>query len=343
MSDVKYKLRQNFSMVLPLQLKERGDYHDALGVLPEFMPPARKGRGFWGKAALEYQTALAVDGVNEQARAEAMRDAFVRAGYEDYEGFHAAPIRFIPKDQTYMEFAAEQGGDVLPIGYNRQDISAVTLPLRTAYCYAISAANRNSIGTMTQNLYGMATSLRGKLHLVTLRSETELVQDFDSVYRDDADLMDLLILLKAEFTQRSALKKELTAEKADVFPVIRERFGLLFVFIDSMHDFLERVYDKHDEDYYPLVELFWKQGKGLGVYFIAGFEPNVYGSNQYREAYKLFVSHGTGIHLGGQLDKQKLIDIPFLSRDDYKPKESSEGIMMLDDRTVSVYVPPNRF
>jgi S-DNA-T family DNA segregation ATPase FtsK/SpoIIIE len=343
MSDVKFKLRQNFNMTLPLQLAERGDYHDALGVMPEFLPPARKGRGLWGKETLEYQVAFAVEGENEQARAENMRAAFTRAGYHSYSGYRAKPIRFIPKDQTYKEFAAENGNsEVLCVGYDRQDISAVVLPLREVYCYAVSAPNRKGVEYMTQNLTEAAAALKAKRHLAALRYEADSSVEWDGVYRDDAGLLNLLVLLKAEFTQRSALRKELAADRADTFAAIRERYGLFFVFIDSMHDFLDRVYDVHEEDYYPLVELFFKQGRGLGVYFIAGFEPNVYSSDMYREAYKLFAGYGTGVHLGGQLDKQKLFDIPFPSREDYKPRDPSEGITVVDDRFVNVYIPPNR-
>jgi S-DNA-T family DNA segregation ATPase FtsK/SpoIIIE len=178
--------------------------------------------------------------------------------------------------------------------------------------------------------------------MAALRYEADSAVAWDGVYRDAAGVLDLLVLLKSEFSRRSSLRKELAAEKANVFAAIREQCGLLFVFIDSMHDFLELVYDAHEEDYHPLVELFFKQGKGLGVYFIAGFEPNVYSSDMYREAYKLFTGYGTGVHLGGQLDKQKLFDIMFPSREDYKPKEPSEGLTVIDDRIVNVYVPPSR-
>lgn len=343
MSDVKFKLRQNFNHVLPLQLAERGDYHDALGVMPEFLPPARKGRGLWGKEALEYQAAFAVEGENEQIRAENMRSDFSRTGYAQHGGFRARPIQFIPKDQTYADFLAEAATkEDICIGYNTKDISIVTLSLRSVYCYAVSAANRKGTDNMLRNLIDAAAFLEGKRYMAALRYDPDPTVSFDGVYRDDAGIFNLLTLLKDEFTMRSAMRKEIAQSNPDCFSAIREAYGLCFVFIDSMNDFLNIIYDTHEEDYYPLVELFFKQGKGLGVYFIAGFEPSVYSSNMFRDAYKLFTEHGTGIHLGGQLDKQKLFDIPFLSRESVKVLNITDGLTVVDDQLAGVFVPSNR-
>jgi S-DNA-T family DNA segregation ATPase FtsK/SpoIIIE len=342
MSDVRFKLRQNFGAVLPLQLAERGDYHDALGVMPEFLPAALKGRGLWGKESLEYQVALAVGGENERVRAENIRAALARAGYADYDGYRAEPIRFIPKDRVYGDFIAEKGDpDSLCVGYNTRDITVHSLPLRSLYCYAVSAANRKSMENMTRNLTQAAGALGGKLYIAALRYEPDPKTGFAGVYRDAAEIFDLLVLLKDEFSRRSESRKKLAATGGDYFAAIREEYGLLFVFIDSMNDFLNLVYEPHEEEYYPLVELYFKQGKGLGVYFIAGFDQQLYNANMFKESYKLFAGHGTGIHLGGQLDKQKLYDIPFLSREHITALDMTDGLTVIDDQFASVFVPPN--
>ena len=109
-----------------------------------------------------------------------------------------------------------------------------------------------------------------------------------------------------------------------------------------MNDFLNCIYEEREESYNPIVELFFKQGKGLGIYFIAGFESSVYGTNMYKDAYQIFVEHGTGIHLGGRLDQQKLIDIPGFSTEIIKPKDISEGVVQIDDQIVKVFIPKNK-
>ncbi len=342
MSDVRFKLRQNFSTALPLQLAERGDYHDALGIMPEFLPAALKGRGLWGRESLEYQVAFAVEGENEQVRAENIRTAFTRAGYADYDGFRAEPIRFIPKDRTYRDFIEERGNpDSLYIGYNTQDITVHSLALRSLYCYAISAANRKGLENMMRNMTEAAGVLGARRHIAALRYDPDPAIAYDGIYRDAAGIHELLVLLKDEFTRRSAIRKELSAENGDYFTAIREKHGLLFVFIDSMNDFLNLVYEPHEEEYHPLVELFFKQGKGLGIYFVAGFDQQIYSSNMFKDAYKLFVEHGTGIHVGGQLDKQKLYDIPFLSREHITALEITDGLTVIDEQFAKIFVPPH--
>ena len=339
MSDIKFKLRQNFTTTLTLQLAERGDYHDALGVMPEFMPPHGKGKGLWGKEAFEYQTALAVSGENEQVRAEKIRKTFEDAGYFNYNGFRASTLRSIPKDQTFSEFIDDnKTSDGILIGYNKDDVSIMTLPLETTYCISISASNRKCMESLQHNLTRSAASLNAKLYSISLKYAPDAAFVFDGVYRNGDDLLNLLVLLREEFTQRSATKK---SQPQTTFDTIREQCGLLFVFIDSMEEFLNTIYEEREENYYPLIELFFKQGKELGCYFISRFEPSVYSAGMFRDAYKLFASHGCGIHTAGQLDKQKHIDMPFITRDQSMTQDTTEGVVQADEQLYSVFIPKN--
>ena len=343
MSDIKYKLRQNFDYTLPLLLAERGDYHEALGRMPDFMPAPKKGRGLCGKDSLEYQAALAVSGENEQVRSEKMREEFSAIAEKYAGGFCAQPIRSISKEEIYSQFLSKnKSNNNIPLGYDTEDISVISSPLATSYTFAISAVNRKAIDSMLKNMADAALAFKGKRHLISLKYDPLPGVDFDGIYRDSDDMVNLLTLLKTEFTQRSTLKKEFTGANSDFFDHVKNEYGLLFVFIDSINDFLNIVYDEHEEEYFPLVELFLKQGKGFGIYFVAGFELSAYGANMYRDAYKLYTDECVSIHLGGQLDKQKLLDIPFLSREDTKPRGLSDGIIEHDSRLIRIFIPPNR-
>ncbi|MCL2287249.1 MAG: type VII secretion protein EssC [Firmicutes bacterium] len=342
MSDIKFKLRQNFTNTLTLQLAERGDYHDALGVMPQFLPPAGKGRGLWSKETFEYQTVLAVDGDNEQIRAEKIRANFAATGYANYSGFRARPLRSIPKDQIFEDFIKEHGSNnAIAIGYNKDDVSIVSLPLELTYCVAISSSVRKAMESLQQNILKAIAFKDAKLHSVSLKYSPDPTAAFDGIYRNGDDLLNLLLLLRDEFTKRSSIRK--AHEQPDsAFATIREQCGLLFVFIDSMDDFLKVIYEEREDNYYPLVEVFFKQGKGLGCYFISRFEPSVYINGSFREAYKLFLSHGCGIHTGGQLDKQKHIEIPLLTREYTQVQEITEGMTLFDEQLISLFVPKNQ-
>jgi len=338
LNDVKYKLRQNFTSVLPLQLTERGDYYDALGIMPEFMPDSRKGCGLWGKEMIEFQGALAVEGENEQLRTENIRAGFTI--YAEYTGFRAKAVNSIPKDQLFDGFISAHGNqDALCIGYNKENISPVAYALDQVYCFGASASNNKGSENIMRNLTDYAQYLNGNCHVVALKHSPPAE---GSVYRNGDEMFNLLVLLKEEFTRRSAVRKSGEFKPEEIFPAIREKFGLLFVFIDSMEEFLSTIYQDREESYSTLVELFFKQGKGLGCYFIARFEPSVYSTGIYREAYKLFTGHGTGIHVGGQLDKQKLIDIPFLTREHTQKLDISQGVALWEDQHINTFVPKNQ-
>ena len=57
-----------------------------------------------------------------------------------------------------------------------------------------------------------------------------------------------------------------------------------------------------------IVELFFKEGKQLGIVFMAGFVPGFNSSSYYTQACKNFVQYRTGIHMGGRLNEQRLFE-----------------------------------
>ncbi|MCL2015582.1 MAG: type VII secretion protein EssC [Defluviitaleaceae bacterium] len=348
MSDVKFKLRQNFATMYPLRLAERGDYHDALGRMPEFMPSNNKGRGLFGAEALEYQVALPVAGENEQIRADNIRAELAKK--DIYKGKKARAIKALPKNQTYTEFVESQQNtdksyDNFYIGYKKEDVSVIEYPLSKLFCYAASAASRKGteflLNTITDYATIMARNVEYpvKKYLIELKHET--TKTYDTVYKTAPEILNIIVLIRDSFAERHQYSKTLE-KSANVFTEIRKQFGLIFVFIDSMNDFINTVYDvklEDEEHFYPTVEMLLKGGKGYGIYFIAGFEPNVYTANAYKEVYKLFTQDETGIHVGGRLDQQKLINIPFLTREQMNATELFDGVTVIDEQMIDVFIP----
>ncbi|MCL1987601.1 MAG: type VII secretion protein EssC [Firmicutes bacterium] len=349
MSDIRFKLRQNFNTIFPLRLQERGDYHDALGHMPEFMPPNNKGCGLFGADSLEYQVALPVAGENEQIRTENIKEEFTKN--DVYKGKKARTIKALPKNQTFSEFIKQQKdiAENLYIGYNKEDVSVVSYPLNKLFSFAVSGASRKATELMMSNFNLAVTAIASnssypvKKYLLALKSEN--TPAFDEVFRENKGMYDLIIKLMDEFGERHQIRKTVK-NPAEIFTKIRAEKGLIFVFIDSMNDFLSALYeykhDNEDEDHavpYVQMESFLKMGKGYGIYFIAGFEASVYNANSYKETYRLFTQDDTGIHVGGKLDAQKLVNIPFVNREQMKATDPSNGVTIIDEQIIEIFVP----
>lgn len=155
----------------------------------------------------------------------------------------------------------------------------------------------------------------------------------------------MLLLLKEEFTKRNQWRKQYPeGRSAKTFAAdLQKEFRPMFFIIEDFGAFLECVYGSHGtEAYYPITELFFKEGAGLGIWFIAGMEAGKSASAPYSLAYKYFTQAHRGIHMGGQLNMQKLFqfDLPVSAQtarwDDHM------GCFMEEDRVYRVYVPWSR-
>ena len=348
LNDIKYKLRQNFSTILPLALAERTDYMEALGGMPHYVPTQYKGRGL-NADMLEFQVAFAAAGDNERDRADCMRREFEGLGLYQ-ASLRAEEIRYIQKDMVYADFLStpqvrgETAEDCICIGYRQQDISIAKIMLPTTYCYAVGAASSKGVVNFMLNLVEAGRRIKARQHMVCLRHNALADEDLEGVYRTGEDIYYLLIKMKEEFSQRSGARKQFIKDNPskDSFGYMNSRFDKIFVVIDSMNDYCDVVYAKQVEDYSAIMELFIKQGAGLGIYFFAGFEQAVYTSgNFFKPLCKSFLEHGGAIHLGGKLDQQKLFPVQMSMSEQMKPREYTTGYIVEEDEVRVIFIPPN--
>lgn len=315
-ADIRYKIRQNFTKIIPLQLMEKGDYLDVLGKSPAVMPGAITGRGLVAfHDILEFQTALPALGTAELERRQNMTMYFEEY-VKTYHGCCAKRIPVLPDKKSFAEVLEDFGDFVtekrLPLAYEMETITPVSIELQTTYCYGVSGTGVGAINNVYKNTLYVANMARFSIHFVNLNSEFSGLQNRCemNIYHDQDRIYELLLLMKKEFKARSARKKQLIAEGNENFcPVIVQEFQPMLVLLDDFDRFIQQIYDSsYKEAMNNIVELFFKEGKQLGIVFMAGFVPGFNSSSYYTQACKNFVQYRTGIHMGGRLNEQRLFE-----------------------------------
>lgn len=346
LGDVRYKLRQNFSNVLTLCAAEKSDYREAWGVSAEFIPKSIKGRGLIlsGGHLLEYQTALPCDGDNESERYEIITDMIADFNSRDISLEAAEKIKTIPLSQSYEEFLDEFASDeIIPVGYNTDDISVYGISITGTFCYAVSEIGTKGISLVLNNILMAAKRANMHINIIKLKNEIKLRTDLaDNVCRDAKAITELIMSFRETFNQRATDKKQFLQDHpdGDFAEYLCKKYDKHIVIIDSMSEFLNVIYDTSNETkLHPFVEVYFKNGLGMGVYFIAGFDASVYGSSYYQIACKNFVEYKKGIHLGGRYDKQKLIDVNMTMSQMTKPADYFTGISNDNGGEVKIFVP----
>ena len=128
-----------------------------------------------------------------------------------------------------------------------------------------------------------------------------------------------------------------------LYSTLKKEFAQLFFIIDDFTAFLELVYKSHGtESYFPITELFFKEGKGLGIYFIAGIDTGNSASAVYTQAYKNFTNEKKGIHLGGQLNQQNLFQFQIPITKQLTRLDDNIGCFVEKETPYSVFIPWNQ-
>lgn len=346
LNDVRYKLRQNFSNILTLVMLEKSDYREAWGVSAEFMPKNTKGRGLIlsDGRLLEYQTALPCRGESESDRYAVISEFINKINDRDSSLSSAEKVKIIPVDQSYKEFFDENfNTDFIPIGYNTDDISVYGLKYTETFCYAVSGAEVKSISLVLNNIIYAAKKLGHTICCVKLKSDIKInTENANDICRDKNSVIDMLVALREEFTARSIDKKRFLSENpdGDFAEYLCEKHEKIFVVIDSMNEFLNMIYDStNTEDMHTVTETYFKNGQGMGIYFIAGFETEIYGQNYFQTACRNFTEYKQGIHLGGRYDKQKLVTVSMPMSQMSKPADFFTGVTNCDGGELKIFIP----
>lgn len=337
LNDMRAKLRQNFSFGIPLRLNERMDYSEVLGSTPAFMPQNRPGSGLTklDGTIVEYQAA-AVSDIKAAASAAKLSPT----------GFSARKIRYIDKEQSFADFYDQARRELpdpekLPYGWNVEPIEPAFIDLRKTFCWFISDTVGKSGRGMLENVLYVMQKEKRTVHYVSLGGSAAAADKDTVIYRNKDEVFELMKYLKSEFTRRTQAKKEALSRdpSTDAQAYLLDSFPRIFVLFDDFNQFTELAYADSENKMYNLMEVLLEKGRGYGIYFIAVWNKAIYSGNYLRPMCRRFSDCGCGVHLGGRLDAQKLIDTGLTLTEQVKPRAPGEGFAVDGMEVRQVFVP----
>ncbi|MCF0113920.1 MAG: hypothetical protein HUJ56_01100, partial [Erysipelotrichaceae bacterium] len=132
---------------------------------------------------------------------------------------------------------------------------------------------------------------------------------------------------------------ETTEEKADYLSQMKP----VYILIDDMGDFMRMLHTKYsnDRNVAAFINMCFGKARFHGVYFIAAITDDDFAENNLREVFRSFIADKEGIHLGGILMEQHVLDLDIGS--DWslnsKPMPIGTGLMKYQGKTIKVMVP----
>lgn len=337
MNDITSRVFENIGTVLCLQLQDKYAYADLLhnnqiDVLPE---TGVKGRGlaFYGKRILEYQTALAVEADNDYQRMEIIADK-CREMRAKWQGKAARRIPEIPQKPVWSVFRAleeyekaVQDDKQLPIAYDASNAEVYGIKLRYTYCYTIYGTSRSG---KTNLLKVCVQSALEKNSIVCVIDSP--AQDFKNYAEDtrvqyatdERSVFDFFKELLPVFKERNTIKNQMLAEEQDddeIFAAMSREIPY-FIFISDLSWFTEFIY-KAELNMKGFLENILAKGSLHNIYFISAMALEDRSNVAGYQIYETFVGYKTGIHLGGKVSSNPILNFDYMS---YAEKEKGEKI-----------------
>lgn len=330
--DMRSRWSQCFATAIPLMLTERADYYNYLGTTPQMMPTGEPGSGLsvYNGSIVQFQSAYVSDLASYTALARPSQT-----------GYRAPQLRYIDKQELYAAYLRQEAvralpADTLPLGWYTRSIRPYALRLWQTFCYFISDVSGAGARAAEANILRCAAEKQLECHIVCASAAVELNPRF-RYYSSYEEVLSLMTYLRDLFKRRAAARREyIAANGADGCEAyLRETFQPVLVLFEDYNAFCAMSYAPGDRISYTEVwETLLKNGKGFGVVFAAIWNKALYQQNFARPACQLFAAYQTGVHLGGKLDAQRVIE-PGLSITELTKTRAPESGFALEGAAVS--------
>lgn len=330
MNEIPGRIGENLKTVLCLELPDRFSYAEALHLPQIPMMPERqvKGRGLvvYENRALEYQTALALAASDDYQRMEKISQVCEEMNCA-WTGRRAQPVPEIPSKPEWEQFAAlddvtaaAAADHLLPVGYNAENAQVYSIDLSRTYCYLIAGAARtgkkNFMKVMLQSAIlkeskiclidgkGLLPGYAGEEKLSYIKNDEELFEYFQQT-------------LTPEFVRRNQWKKTILeegGEEEELYGYTR-REQPVFLFITDLAWFFDTINDakNREKGMKGFMETLMAKGRYHNIFFIGIL--NLEDKNRLRgyPVFANFISGKNGIHFGGNVSQNGLLNFDYLS------------------------------
>lgn len=309
------RIAENIKTVITTEMADKYGYAEVtratgIDVAPE---AGVKGRGIavYGKRALEYQTALAIETPDDYSRLDRIQ-TMSETMAEVWPNRKARPVPEIPEKPVWSEFSQLEefdqkvaDKDMIPTGYDSVNATLTGVDLKQIFTYLITGFARSGKKNYLRVLIQAALHKEADICIIDNDAGTMKIYEEEekvTYVNTEEAIFNYFMGIIPEFKRRDEIKKELVAqdlEETEIYEKLSAEKPI-FVFISDMAWFIKQVYTG-EHKMSGFVENLLDKGRLHNIFFfgVAGLE----GINDvdYQKAFKLFARDKNGIHFGGNV------------------------------------------
>lgn len=324
-AEIPARIGDNIRTVISLSQADKFKYMEVmrvtrLAILPECDVKGR-GLSLAEGRILEFQTALSLESGDDFMRGQMIAKQCKRM-LKAWKGERARKIPEIPENPTLMNLCEEAGyseavksGDYLPTAYRMEDASVYSVALMDTYCYVISGRNHTG-KTNVLKLLLHASGRRGDQICIIETERVELKklgEEYNARYLSDSkEMYEYFKALIPEFSKRNKKKRQYLEEgidEAQIYQRMKEEKAVV-IYIADLGSFFRKIYKPEENvgNMSGFLENILEKGRLHGIYFFGCLSVEEESTLLSYKAYKHYISYKKGIHLGGNLQMQKVFN-----------------------------------
>jgi len=351
-NDIPSRIGDNLRTVISLEQADKFKYMEVirrthLQLIPETNV---KGRGLAviDDRPLEFQTALSLEAEDDFSRGQII-SAECAQMRQAWKGESARRIPEIPEnptlgilEQDYRYRAALQDSTILPYGYHAQDASIAGISLLHNYCLMITGRARSGKTNLLRML--MYAASKRECEMVVFEKKESVFTNFEKACAewnaryvpDKESMFDFFKDLQPEFIRRNKIKRSYIESGLDEMNVIEKMAEQkpMFFFIDNIKDFMEMAYSPESTAAkIPMfLENITEKGTAHNIFFFGCIRTEDDMGLRGYKAYNNYCSYKKGIHLGGNLQGQRIFTFQNIAfKDQTRVLKKGMGHMTSDE------------
>lgn len=329
-SEIPTRMRDNIHYTVCLEMTDRFQYSDCLGIMQlGVMPEAGvhgRGLAIVNGEALEFQTAVAeaepdaqLDDYKRGEKIQKTCEALTRA----WKGKRARTIPRLPEKAVWPEFEALEevqslleDDRSLPMGYDAETAGIYALDLSRSYCFLISGKARTGKTNMLRVLAAAAKLKGSQVCFVEpggaelKKFSQELGVDYVDSFEAYRDFMDRLLI--PAFLERNRIKKECVGQGMED-EEIYDRMAIEMrycIFIADLKAFVDMLYGEKGvrENMCGAMTNLFDKGFLHNIFFFACMNQDQRMEVAGKDAYEAFIRSKMGVHFGGNVAAQRIFE-----------------------------------
>lgn len=359
LNEMSSRVKQELGERITLQMKDRYDYGEALGIRCNYVPAQYPGRGLYNNEGeiLEMQLVRYEVDCCESERLNKIKKELQSIKEANGDGVCAKKLPCIPEGETYQEFVHDIALGRLPLGYSLPDIKKISLPFKQFSMLSLYFGNAKSPMPVLSNI--LLTAYREEAEFVVVkRSNKSIFYEDSSVYASEEFKKNIQTYecneegipafwnaIAATVTERRGILEPYCKEQGwnyaspdiheKTFYMMREKTKAKIVVFESFAD----VCNASDEAAVSVLGKSFKLARKYNIYFIGCFYPDDDSRVFVHPLMKQFNPDELVVLFGGQLQQQRLINLPMQYSKAMEQASYNQSLMKYNGNIYSLIMP----